>query len=114
MSSCKKNAQAPKCVNCDNIAIAIDAINSVMRRKGLGLGDMYHAINKMIEKVVNETIIRLRAEGKSIREIARFVHMDDSRVSKIIKTANRIACGLNACKPNKPCKPCKPCRPKNF
>lgn len=106
MSSCKKNAQAPKCVNCDNIAIAIDAINSVMRRKGLGLGDMYHAINKMIEMVVNDTILRLRAEGKSIREIARFVHMDDSRVSKIVKCANKCNC--------KPAKTCKPCRPKKF
>lgn len=85
MSSCKKNAQSPKCANCDNIAVAIDAINSAMRRKGVGLGDMYHAINKMIEEVVNETILKLRAYGKSIREIARSVHMDDKRVSKIIR-----------------------------
>ena len=106
MSSCKKNAHAPKCANCDNIAVAIDSINSAMRRKGLGLGDMYHAINKMIDDVVNDTILRLRSEGKSIREIARFVHMDDSRVSRIIKSANK--CSF------KPAKPFKTCRPKKF
>ena len=113
--STKKDSRITKCHNCDNIALATEALNSVMRRKGLGLGDLYHAINRMIDKVVNDTIMRLRAEGRSIREIARTVHMDDSRVSQIIKTEkSKLCCG--PCKPAKkyaPCKkfePCKPCK----
>ena len=118
--STKKDSRVTKCHNCDNIALATEALNSVMRRKGLGLGDMYHAINRMIDQAVNDTIMRLRAEGRSIRDIARTVHMDDSRVSQIIKTEKSKLCCGNQCKPCKPAKkhapckdfePCKPCKP---
>ena len=118
--STKKDSRVTKCHNCDNIALAMEALNSVMRRKGLGLGDMYHAINRMIDQAVNDTIMRLRAEGRSIREISRTVHMDDSRVSQIIKTEKSKSCCGKQCKPCKPAKqyapckefePCKPCKP---
>ena len=112
--STKKDSRVTKCHNCDNIALATEALNSVMRRKGLGLGDMYHAINRMIEQAVNDTIMRLRAEGRSIREISRTVHMDDSRVSQIIKTEKSKPCKpckqCSPCKKFEPCKPCKPCK----
>jgi len=75
------------CHNCDNIDIAVEAINSAMRRKGLGLGDMYYAINRLIDDAVADTIARMRSEGHSIKEIARTVHMDDKRVSKMVKAA---------------------------
>lgn len=102
MSSCKnKGSQAPKCHACDNVSVAIEAINAVMRRKGIGLGDMYHAVNMLIDKAVNDVILRMRAEGRSIREIARFVHMDDSRVSRVIKEAYKCE------HKGKPCKSCK-------
>ena len=124
MSSCKKGSQGPKCHNRDNIDIAVEAINSAMRRNGLGLGDMYHALNRLIDMAVAETIARMRAEGRSIREIARTVHMDDKRVSKLIKAAqmaaditrSQIREGSFAGKlppaktATKPCKSCKSCK----
>jgi len=106
MSSAKK--PAPKCANCDNVKVAIDSINMAMRRKGLSLGDMWHAVNMLVDQAVTETILRLRAAGESIRVIARTVHMDDGRVSQIIKAekAKQQCCH----KPCKPCKPAKPCK----
>ena len=103
MSTPKKVQPVAKCHNCDNVAVAIDAINSAMRRKGLGLGDMYTAINKMIDKAIEDTVLRLRAEGRSIKYIARTVHIDDGRVSQIIKSRQHHCCA-------KPCKPAKPCK----
>ena len=101
----KNTAHAPKCHNSDNIDVAKESIMSAMRRKGLALGDMYHAIVGLIEKAVDETILRLRSEGRDIRQIARYVHKDDSYVSGVIKAAN-----AKCCKKSKPCKPCKPCK----
>ena len=85
--STKKDSNVTKLHNCDNVSIAVEAIRSAMRRKGLGLGDMYHAVNRLIDEAVADTIVRMRSEGRSIREIARTVHMDDKRVSKLIKAA---------------------------
>ena len=83
--SSKNDSLVTKCHNRDNIALAIEALKCLMRRKGLGLGDLYHAVNRMIDFAVYETIMNLRCEGLSIRKIARMVHMDDKRVSSIIK-----------------------------
>ena len=108
MSSCKK--AAPKCVNGDNIKIAIEAINSAMRRKGLGLGDMYEAINLMVDDAMIGTILHMRESGCSIRKIARTVHMDDRRVSNVIKDAAAKKSLANACKACKTCKASKTCK----
>ena len=109
--STKKDSPVTKCHNCDNIALASEAICAAMRRKGLGLGDMYIAINRMIDGAVKDTIMNLRAEGLSIRKIARTVHMDDGRVSQIIKSENAKKCCDKTCKVTYKCKPGIQCNP---
>lgn len=104
MSSCKK--AAPKGAKKDIVEVASDAIISCMRRTGVGLGDMYHAITRMIDAAVADTVVRLRESGCSIRKIARTVHMDDGRVSKIVngartvakKEAKKVACDGSKCR----------------
>ncbi len=81
--------------------MAINAIKAAMERCKLTLLDMHIAINILVDVHVEKTILRMRADGKSIRVIARAIHMDDKRVSDIIK-ANI---------PGKPLKPAKPTKP---
>ena len=105
MSSCKKaKKSAPKRVDANNVSVAIAAINAAMRRKGLSLGDMYAAITCLVDEAVIGTILHMRAAGCSIRKIARKVHMDDRRVSNVIKEA---AAKEAKAKAKKPCKTCK-------
>lgn len=69
----------------EGVKTAIHAIESVMKRKHLSLCEIYRAVGIMADCAVEKTIMEMRADGCSIRKIARRVHMDDSRVSAIIK-----------------------------
>lgn len=105
MSTNKKNAKVTPCTNAckakaDRTDEAINAIQSAMKRKGLNLTDMYRAVNVLVDCAVEQTILRMHSQGFSIRKVARAVHMDDRRVSEIIKS-----------KPNPgPYKPCESCK----
>ena len=95
MSTTKTNTS--KCAFSAGVATAIDSIKSAMRRKGISLLDMYKAVNILTDCAVEEKIVGMRKSGFSIRKIARAIHMDDSRVSAIIKAkfGNCPACGAN-------------------
>lgn len=53
----------------------------------------------LVNNVTKNVIVRLRKEGKNIKEIARTVHMDDTKVSAILKAESEKSCkGKCACK----------------
>lgn len=89
--------------------LAINAIKAAMEGCKLTLLDMHTAINILVDIHVEKEILRMRADGKSIRFIARAIHMDDKRVSDIIIKANIPCKPLKLAKPTKPscCSKCK-------
>ena len=56
----------------------------------------------LVGNVTESVVLRLRKEGKSIKEIARTVHMDDTKVSNILKAEHIIKADLKRC--GKSCK----------
>lgn len=89
----------------ENIKLAVSLINSAMKRHGLSLCDMYGAVNLMADVATKEAILRMRENGYSIRKIARQIHMDDRRVSEIIKSETAKAnCGKCGHASKKTCK----------
>lgn len=104
-TKCKKTSVGKKPLVNKRVQKAIQVIESAMKRNRLNLGEMYHAMTKMLDCAVEAAILRMRAAGDSIRKIARTIHMDDRRVSAIIKAnAGKV------CKPCKTCKDKKTCR----
>ena len=96
------SSKSPKCNKPSanaGVNKAIQVIESAMKRNHLSLGDVYRAASIMLDRAVEDTIMRMRAAGASIKKISRAIHMDDRRVSAIIKAAT-----------SKPCKPCKTCK----
>ena len=66
------------------VQCAINCITRAMRRNHLMLVHMEWAIVGLRRSFDVDRIMNMRACGFSIRKIARTVHMDDKRVSKII------------------------------
>ena len=85
----------------------IELLMSMMKRNRLELIDVQKAINVIVGRTLRDTILGLRKDGKSIRHIARFVHMDDKKVSAFLKKC--AACGKE-CRPSEPCKSCRRCK----
>lgn len=89
----------------EKIICAGRCIEAAMKRHDLSLFHVRCAVAEMIRAELVDAVLRLRAEGLSIHKIARRVHLDDRRVSKIIKE------GPGYCKPGCACgtgcgKPC--------
>ena len=82
---------------------AMRCIENAMRRNKLGLIHMSAAFDAIEKRALVLEIMRMRAEGLTIRKIARTVHLDDKKVSSIIKKGTAQCC----CKPCDHGKPCK-------
>lgn len=98
-----KTSKACKSIKPSNTHVAAAAIARAMSENGLRLYDMYVAMNAMIKQATRETILNLRKSGKSIKAIAKRLHMDDKRVSAIIKSAKICTSGKSCCASKKHC-----------
>ena len=92
---CHKNGQVmyankggyPK-KDVEQIEKSIKLIESMEKRHKLEFINIFRAVCTIVEGQTERTIICLRKRGESIRRIARSIHMDDSRVSAILKENN--------------------------
>lgn len=74
----------------EQIEKSIKLIESMEKRHKLEFINIYRAVCTIIYAKTEQTIISLRKRGESIRMIARWVHMDDKRVSAILKENNEF------------------------
>lgn len=79
---------------------AIRCVESSMKRNKLTLDDIMDAVKFLYKKRLVGYILSCKTRGDSIRKIARAVHMDDKRVSAILKS---FAPAVGKSKPAKPC-----------
>lgn len=102
MSTNTKSVVKPSKDEVEKVKCAIRCIESAMKRNKLSLIHVHVAVNAMVKDRTVKVVLDMRSHGASIRRIAREIHMDDKRVSCIIK---------KYCRPSSPCKPCKPAKP---
>lgn len=69
----------------EQIKKSIKLIKSMEKRNNLDFINIFRAANIIVDCMTEETILNLRSQGNSIRKIARSIHMDDKRVSAILK-----------------------------
>ena len=78
----------------EQIEKSIKLVESMEKRHKLEFINIYSAVCTIVDARTEQTIISLRKRGESIRRIARSIHMDDSRVSAILKENNAFKiCG---------------------
>lgn len=94
MSTSKKKIEDEflKKVEC-----AINCTEYSMRRNKLSLLHMCAAIGVLEKRHLISVIREMRDAGKSIHFIARAIHMDDKRVSAILKKENIVKPSSNPC-----------------
>ena len=69
----------------EQIKKSIKLIRSMEKRNKLDFINIFRAANIIADCMTEDTILNLRRQGYSIRKIARYIHMDDKRVSAILK-----------------------------
>ena len=93
------------------VGCAIRCIESSMKRNRLNILHIGAALDTIEKRMVVQTVLKMKAEGFTNRKIARTIHIDDKKVSAIVKDNATKPCCAKPCKPCKPGKPCKPCKP---
>lgn len=81
------------------------------KKSKLELINIFRAASWIIDGMIERTILNLRKQGYGIKKIARLVHIDDRKVSAIVKSnvgkPEVASCPVNptkpACKPNGAC-----------
>lgn len=69
----------------EQIEKAMKLLKAMEKRNNLDFVNIFRAATTIIDCMTEETILNLRRQGYSIRKIARSIHMDDKRVSEILK-----------------------------
>jgi predicted transcriptional regulator len=72
----------------EQIEKSMKLLKSMEKRNKLDFINIFRAANTIIDCMKENTIVNLRRQGYSIRKIARSIHMDDGRVSAILKENN--------------------------
>jgi len=89
----------------DQINKARAIIFEIERQCKLEMINIYRAASYIIDELMERTVLNLRKQGYSIRKIARLVHIDDTKVSAIVKA------NVGTADPDKPTKPAEPAKP---
>jgi DNA-binding NarL/FixJ family response regulator len=96
MSTPKKSKPTEKSI-VGGLATAIKTILAICEY--LPVAKILEVLASLVEQATKNAVVRLRKEGKSIKEIARTVHIDDTKVSDILKAESGKSCkGKCACK----------------
>ena len=69
----------------EQIEKSMKLLKSMEKRNKLDFINILRAAATIIDCMTEDTILNLRRQGYSIRKIARSIHMDDRRVSAILK-----------------------------
>ena len=69
----------------EQIEKSMKLLKSMEKRNKLDFINILRAVTTIIDCMTEDTILNLRRQGYSIRKIARSIHMDDRRVSAILK-----------------------------
>lgn len=69
----------------EQIEKSMKLLKSMEKRNKLDFINIFRAATTIIDCMTEDTILNLRRQGYSIRKIARSIHMDDRRVSAILK-----------------------------
>lgn len=69
----------------EQIEKSMKLLKSMEKRNKLDFINIFRAANIIIDCMTEDTILNLRKQGYSIRKIAKSIHMDDRRVSAILK-----------------------------
>ena len=69
----------------EQIEKSMKLLKAMEKRNNLDFINIFRAANIIIDCMTEDTILKLRSQGYSIRKIARSIHMDDRRVSAILK-----------------------------
>lgn len=69
----------------EQIEKSMKLLKAMEKRNNLDFMNIFRAANIIIDCMKEDTILNLRRKGYNIRKIARSIHMDDRRVSDILK-----------------------------
>ena len=69
----------------EQIEKSMKLLKSMEKRNKLDFINIFRAATTIIDCMTEDTILNLRRQGYSIRKIARSIHVDDRRVSAILK-----------------------------
>ena len=69
----------------NQIEKSMKLLKAMEKRNNLDFINIFRAANIIIDCMTEDTILKLRSQGYSIRKIARSIHMGDRRVSAILK-----------------------------
>ena len=79
-----KKCRHPK-EDAEQIEKSMKLLKAMEKRNNLDFINIFRAANAIIDCMTEDTILKLRSQGYNIRKIARSIHMDDRRVSAILK-----------------------------
>lgn len=69
----------------EQIEKSMKLLKSMEKRNKLDFINIFRAAATIIDCMTEDTILNLHRQGYSIRKIARSIHMDDKRISAILK-----------------------------
>ena len=81
---CANKGRYPK-EDVEQIEKSMKLLKAMGKRNNLDFINIFRAANAIIDCMTEDRVLKLRSQGCNIRKIARSIHMDDRRVSAILK-----------------------------